>query len=95
MHRQLVRVVTLYSPPFSMLTEYLQTGNIGEFNADATQVSVDGGNNASPSKDDTEMTPSRVGKPPVGTEEWHKIRKDNHKEGKDHSLQSSCAQVQH
>lgn len=26
------------------------------------------------------MTPSR-GKPPVGTEEWHKIRKDNHKEG--------------
>lgn len=25
-------------------------------------------------------------KPTVGSEEWHKMRKDNHKEGKDHSM---------
>jgi bHLH factor len=27
-------------------------------------------------------TPSRASKPAVGSDEWHKVRKDNHKEGK-------------
>ena len=55
--------------------------SIGEFTADPAQASPTNGE-GSPSKDDPAMTPSRGGKPPVGTEEWHKIRKDNHKEGK-------------
>ena len=34
--------------------------------------------------------PGTPGKPAVGTEEWHKVRKDNHKEGDGSSALSHC-----
>lgn len=38
--------------------------------------------------DNSQQTPSGKGanKPAVGSDEWHKVRKDNHKEGKQRSL---------
>jgi len=47
----------------------------------------DGSQGANPTQVPPASASSSATKPPVGSEEWHKVRRDNHKEGKA-SLQS-------
>lgn len=46
---------------------------------DATAASNEEGSPTAPSQ-----TPGGSSKPAVGTDEWHKVRRDNHKEGEPH-----------
>jgi transcriptional regulator CBF1 len=51
----------------------------GHYSID-NSFAVDGGAQSSAPE-----TPSTTIKPPVGSDEWHRIRRDNHKEGETHS----------
>lgn len=56
-----------------------RTSSFGDFDAGAVQSSPNG--DASPGGGPSSL--GRYGpKPAVGSEEWHKVRKDNHKEGR-------------
>ena len=50
-----------------------RTSSFGDFDVSGTQ--------SSPNGDTSPATAGVYPKPPVGSEEWHKVRKDNHKEG--------------
>jgi hypothetical protein len=41
----------------------------------------DGSQGANPTQVSPTSAPSSATKPPVGSDEWHKVRRDNHKEG--------------
>ena len=68
--------------------------SFGDFDPTTIKVGPDAQNgDASPTSGDP-LNPN-VAKPAVGTDEWHKVRKDNHKEGKSemrHSVPSAFAQ---
>ena len=62
-----------------------RTTNFGDFDATTIKVGPDAQNGeASPTTVDP-LNPNAA-KPAVGTDEWHKVRKDNHKEGKTNTL---------
>jgi transcriptional regulator CBF1 len=63
-----------------------RTSSFGDFDASGVQGSPNG--DKSPSGMDSMLTPSS--KPAVGSDEWHKIRKDNHKEGESCTLLTSA-----
>lgn len=53
-----------------------RNSSFGDFDTSAIQSSPNG--ETSPTNPNASMS---TPKPPVGSEEWHKVRKDNHKEG--------------
>ena len=55
-----------------------RNSSFGDFDISGVQSSPNG--NTSPTAGPTSGTQGTP-KPPVGSEEWHKVRKDNHKEG--------------
>lgn len=67
--------------PQTSATDHGASFNLGEqspFTLDTLKNPGQGGNSTSP----TQSTPSQ--KPAVGSDEWHRIRRDNHKEGTRH-----------
>ena len=56
-----------------------RTSSFGDFDVTATQSSPNG--DASPNTVGATISDLNAPKPQVGTEEWHKVRRDNHKEG--------------
>ncbi len=51
------------------------------FDADTSAIQSSPNGDASPTGDSSFPNISGTPKPAVGTDEWHKVRKDNHKEG--------------
>jgi len=72
-------------PDLPFTTQSTADTNDGSFQGAASfslDALKDGSQGANPSQVSPTSAPSSATKPPVGSDEWHKVRRDNHKEGK-------------
>lgn len=76
---------------FNMGDHHQQQQSLQDFSLDALKAAT---SVSRPGQAPTNESPPTTAthKPPVGSEEWHKVRRDNHKEGKDPQYSSlECA----
>jgi bHLH factor len=71
-------------PDLQFTTQTTADNNDGAFQGGASfslDALKDGSQGANPTQVSPTSAPSSATKPPVGSDEWHKVRRDNHKEG--------------
>jgi hypothetical protein len=70
---------------FGMGDHHQQSSGMQDFSLEALKAATQTGRSGQSAGSDSPPQ-SASHKPPVGSEEWHKVRRDNHKEGRQSSL---------